>query len=73
MVRCARRAQNTPHNCGEKPHIAEAGAGIGAGPAPEAGAGSTDLADLIRDVMRLPLTDAERAEAVRRLLATPPR
>jgi hypothetical protein len=59
---------NTPTNPREKPHIADAGAAKSA--AFDADSGS--LADALAMLARLPLSDAERAEAVRRLLAGRP-
>ena len=55
--------QNTPTISEEKPQIPEVGA------AKSAVIGGDSFAEAVAGIMRLPLTDAEKAEAVRRLLA----
>jgi hypothetical protein len=56
--------QNTPPIFGQKQQIFESGAVKSA-----ASDGNSTFADAIAAIMALPLTDAEKAEAVRRLLA----
>ncbi len=55
---------NNPTETREIPRIIEVGAAKSA-----ADSGEIDFAEAVRAVMALPLTDAEKAEAVRRLLA----
>ncbi len=56
--------QNTPQDSSEKPHIPQAGAVESAEEKADSG-----FAAAVTAIMGLPLTDAEKAEAVRRLLA----
>ena len=55
---------NTPRETAKKPHISKTGAAKCA-----AENGNSDFAQAVAAIMALPLTDAEKAQAVRRLLA----
>jgi hypothetical protein len=59
-----RQGSNFSPKSSTKPHILQAG-GTESGTL----SGDSGFADAVAAVMRLPLTDAEKAEAVRRLLA----
>jgi len=65
----AAQDSNTPRETSGKPHSPPTGAAKGAADSGQTTPGAGDLAELLRTLERLPLTDAERAEAVRRLLA----
>jgi hypothetical protein len=59
----AAQDSNTPRETSGKPHTPPTGA------AKSAASGGDSFAEAVAAIMRLPLTDPERAEAVRRLLA----
>lgn len=63
-VHWAIQDQNTPTVSGEKQQIPSTGAVKSA-----ANRGDSAFADAVAAVMKLPLSDAEKAEAIRRLLA----
>tara|TARA_Y100001954_G_C15745087_1_gene570607 strand:- start:182 stop:376 length:195 start_codon:yes stop_codon:yes gene_type:complete len=64
-LKWAIQGSNNPAKTPEKPHIQDAGAAKSAAVTDQAG-----FADAIQAIMTLPLSDTEKADAVRRLLQT---